>query len=439
MGTWNIDYSLPTTAIRISGNATVATDKVGGPRGEELVTRTAEATAEPIVIAARSTDAACQVAVKHGLLFQVSTNLAFTSDGRLTSASADSGGEVRELVSGVLTLGGAVASTLIAFAAQSLTIARHATDTRTATERAPADPVHARYAASHPIEAGLMVKYAQAVVALEDKLAGVILGTAGPTLDQNSLIETRRIETALTVARSHLARLTEQFQAWRASQVTSRQASYEYVIPIDELRDRVEFHPATKQLAVKSETLRQAWDTLGLVVELVDPAPAQAPQPPIPATMRGIWIRVPRRVQLRTWRRDLASDTAELVDRTSRLIVDEYSTLRKIEFKSSMWSRRTVAVTLTPEGGIASYEYAGEAAATAIGQALGDVPSKVSDGITQAVTAREKLAAPAAEKADKPAEPHRDELELVNLLAIEDFAKIGGIERIETPVGSRHR
>src|SRR5690349_7351997 len=100
MATWSLDYALPVSAVRLSGTRTVTTDRVGHG-GELSVAESAEGSAELIVIADER--APGQVRLKHGLLFQVNTGLAFTDDGRLAPA-AGAPADAVTLARGVLTV-----------------------------------------------------------------------------------------------------------------------------------------------------------------------------------------------------------------------------------------------------------------------------------------------------------------------------------------------
>src|SRR5688572_30451685 len=86
---YEIRYSLPISAVRISGTRTTTTDRGPNP-SQPVVSVSADSSVELKLIADRTTRSA--VRVKHGWVFQTNVNLVLSDDGRLTSAASESTG-----------------------------------------------------------------------------------------------------------------------------------------------------------------------------------------------------------------------------------------------------------------------------------------------------------------------------------------------------------
>ena len=101
MAEHNIRYALPITAVRITGTKTTITDQGPNPN-HPVVSVNADSSVELTLIA--DPTAQSTVRVKHGWLFQTNVSFALSDDGRLTSATSETTGEIGTLVRALLPL-----------------------------------------------------------------------------------------------------------------------------------------------------------------------------------------------------------------------------------------------------------------------------------------------------------------------------------------------
>jgi hypothetical protein len=130
-------------------------------------------------------------------------------------------------------------------------------------------------------------------------------------------------------------------------------------------------------------------------------------------------------------------DEADLVSIERRLVVDSRSQLTTVEFATSIWAKRKVAIKVGTVGGLSSYEYAADSTAGAVGKTLSELPANVASGLEQAAKLREdvsKLRDASAEEAltatERQLKQKQADLDLAGLTATEtDYAELEGLKQ----------
>jgi hypothetical protein len=424
-----------------------------------------------------------QATIAAGPMKNTNTSLAFTDDGRLTSASSETSGAAASLVKGVVTAGAAVAGFLVAggpgaavaaggirAATESLDLLalrmRPLTDGPEPAEREPQkDPVLAAYEAEHPQE-GLLLELATRQLAdAERQLLTALEAAVSGEPTRELLAKVRRHQEVLRLTREEFARLRRHFDVWRASKVTSRTERFERVLLLDDVwgwapelkNGQLDWKGAAPDLA------KQLWEEVGLLPtasEIAGVAPAsvapvggtpveETPDPAArkqPTRFEGVVVRRPRRVQVTLYRRTADRDWgAELVSSEVHDVVDGRSTTVEVPFRSSWWSKRRSAIELSESGTLATFEHTTTASAQAIGETLGELPASVLAGLEQAGKLRDQVAS--LQDKDREHELARlqrqvaikqEQLELAGLTATEaDFAELKRLEQQVTLLEKR--
>lgn len=380
----SITYSLPMSVVRVTGMRTTRHDSCLTKQPPPTTTAT---TALAVVADPSATSA---VQLHQGWLRQTQADLVLTDDGRLSSASSESTGDVGVLVKAVVS----TATTLygVARGAGMLTKMRADEDDEVPeVHMEPVDRSEQLYREAHAVQAALLESYQETVVTLENGLAGRLreLSTGIPTKDQ--LGELQRLQVALGEAHAQLGRLEQHFKVWRAAQVVEVVEKHQYDVPLDEAAAVAVTFDGRVTIPDSATESRKAWEALGIVVEARPEEAIAAATPGLPP-FRGVHVRQPRAVQIKTWRRsDTEESRAELVSVERRLVVDGGCRQTWFPFNTSIWAKRTTAVTFSAAGGLASYAYSGDSVAAALGKTLSDLPADVSDGLEQAGTIRTDL------------------------------------------------
>lgn len=407
MGDLPIQYRLPTTAVRFHGTATTVRDELDRilrDDGRIRDQRAVEAVAEAITIAdtVELTAVVEQRALKDG-----DVEIQLTRDGRLTSATSTSTGRAGTMLGTAVTLAGVAAGVALAGPA-ALPLA--AMTTRRLLQGLPsevieqageeeepgaADPVLEAYAREHPREAARLASLRAIVARTEHELVGDI-DRAGTAPTREALIAVRRRQAALAAARSELDRVQEHLRLWRASKLSERTEALERVVPLDTVRlagAAIRDGKLTLTGDASARTaVQQVWDELGLVAVIEDDPSTQQPTiHPTDKRIAGVWVRIPRPVLIATYRRrDRASDHAELVERTRMLVVDGRSRLDRIDFRSSMWAKRSIALDIGADGGVTRYASGATSSGASIADAIGAAPGAFVAGLGQVGTAAER-------------------------------------------------
>lgn len=457
MGSQEIAYWLPVSALRLTGTRTVTVDKVL----PDAKTSTSWASTAELHVVADQTGPQLLAKLHAGWLNNTNVELAFSEDGRLTSASSDTSGAAVPLVKGVVVAGAAVTGFLVAGgpgaalaaagairrADEALRLVELHLDPDAELEaaedtRAALDPVMAAYERDHRQEALLLELSTRQVGEAETYLAAARgEAIADPSLAK--LAELRRREEVLRGAREELSRLRRHFDLWRASKVSTHSEAFEHVVPLDKLWDPPPALAEGKLVwgGTAPERAQLLWQQLGLlpVVTTLDgaapPEPATAPT----GAYAGVYVRRPRRVQVTIYRRTSDGDgwSAELVSSQVHDVVDDRSEVAKVPFRSSVWSRRRTAIELSEAGTLVRFEHTTTASAQEIGTALVELPASVVSGLEQAGKLRDQL--DTLQDKDRELELARirrevamkkEQLELAGLTATEgDYAELKRLEQ----------
>jgi hypothetical protein len=370
MSETSITYHLPMSVVRISGTRTTTHDGCA----TQQPAPTTEASTSLLVVA--DPNATSQVQLHQGWFRQTQATLALTDDGRLSSASSDSQGEVGTLVKAVVSTAATVAG---AFAAGRSLF-------KSEVPEEPIDRAHTIYRTTHAVEAELLGTYTRAVVALETGLASHLEAMSNGVPTREELAELHRIEVALGHARAQLERLETHYKVWRAAQRVAVVEKHQYDVPLDEAAQVTVTFDGRVNVPDSARESRKAWECLGVVVEVrSEPTSGTPTRPTGLPPFRGVHLRQPRSVQIKTWRRSDADPTrAELVSVERKLVVDAASPRAWFTFNTSIWAKRKTATTVGATGGLSTYEYSGDSVGAAIAKTLADVPGGVADGLEQA-------------------------------------------------------
>jgi hypothetical protein len=456
--THEIAYWLPVSALRLTGTRTATVDKV---LSDAKSSTTWASTAELRIVADQA-GPQLQAKLQTGWLNNTNVELAFSEDGRLTSAGSDTSGAAVPLLKGVVVAGAAVVGFLVAGGPGAALAAsgaiRRAVDAlelvelhldpdadREAPEDAPAerDPVMVAYERDHRQEALLLELSIRQVGEAEKNLAAA-RGDAIAEPSFAKLADLRRREEVLRSAREEFGRLRRHFDLWRASKVSTRSETFEHAVTIDELH--WDPPPALvqgklvwgKTAPAHAQSLWQRFGLLPVATPLdgaASPEPAAAPT----SAYAGVYVRRPRRVQITIYRRTSEGDgwEAELVSSQVHDIVDGRSAVVQVPFRSSAWSRRRTVIELSEAGTLAHFEHTTTASGQEIGTALGELPASIVSGLEQAGKLRDQL--DTLKDKDRELELARtkrdvaikkDQLELAGLTATEgDYAELKRLEQ----------
>ncbi len=409
----DITYALPTSCIRIAGTITETTDRV-----LEQTTIIPEASATLHVHGVTRDQT---LRVKGGVLRDTTLKLELTNDGRLTSADAESVGQLGKVVLGVVGAGATVAGALTGLGgvAAALTAAAGAGAGR---EVAPANRpkatltdeqrVAAKYASEHEAIAGLRAVYAGLIDDTLKGIAQVAKEAADDTGERwEKISRLQRLERLLATLRAELAPLDEHFKIWRASTITTRVETHERCFSLDTLRDaklRVE-NGALTHAPDAHASVRFAWEQLGIAV--VIPEPAREAQVPLAEVRENaILTRVARRTSIAVYER--SGERAVLREQTPQLVVDAASETAVMKLGRSPWAKRSMKLGFSELGVVTSVASGSSSSAAAAADALGGLPGAVGGGLESASKIRTELASLRSAELDADAARAKKELEL---------------------------
>lgn len=336
-------------------------------------------------------------------------------EGVLVSSSIDSAGRAGKVLLGIVSVGTAVAGGLLgapgAFGALAGQFRVRGTTQLPETPTEDQDPVIAAYAIAFPD-----VYFARAAVAeLVQELAQRTTSAArdlaetdeGPEAT-DALHVLRARERALAFARSEAARLDAHFDAWRATTVSTRMATYELVIDLDEIRvaaveigadGRPQFPNSDPTIASSVARMKKIWGDLGVLV-LVD-GPRGKPQQLAEPIDNTLLVRVPRRVTLSLYTRaetDRGGPTptdaaAVLIDSRPYLVMDELCEIQAIRLRKSLWAKRTSSLAFSNIGALSGLATTQTAAAAALAETAQAIPGTIATSLEQSTRTYTDVAA----------------------------------------------
>ena len=259
-----------------------------------------------------------------GILKDSDASFTITEDGRFVGSKVSVTGVGTKLVTGlvgIVTTGLGIAAGVASKVAGAVAFATPAIGAP-AEEEAPADKA---YTDTFP-ELSTLRKRLRAAVATASTSkadAAAALASAAPTAIPAASAHLRASTLALDTLRSELERVDKHFAAWRATTMSSRVESYEFLLTIEELitagtyveGGQVKYQAPPDQFigpvheTSKAEAQR-LWNTLGIAVTVVDPlGPIKPPWANIPNELRssgsrGLVVHLPRTVTLDLYKQD---------------------------------------------------------------------------------------------------------------------------------------
>ena len=395
--TYTVPYLLPVTVVRFTATITTTVDSALGRTDRDVTTATAE-----LAVAGDVRDRYAAT-IRTGMFFDVTASITVADDERLSSASSDATGRLGQAVSSVLgtvaTVAGAAAGLGVRVAALA---PEHAAAFAETARAAGIDPVDAAYEVAHPDEHAQLAVYK---VLLRDVRAKIALAL-GQILAAETMVERGKAQAkhhSLVAARtdieSELNRMQALFDAWRAGtkKATTEQVVYE--VPVDELPAPADppSAPPSAPPSGLSPLAEKVWSELGMLVTVSDeeaPATAALSQPDgLLRSTEGIWTRVPRRVRWALWREHLGSEggaggapAAHIEKDGTSTVVDRKSRHLCVDFRRSLFSRRSVKATFSSGGVLTVLDVGATSTIADSAAAVSDATAKISAGLQNAGT-----------------------------------------------------
>ncbi len=429
--TYEIAYRLPVTKVRFTAVRTHGHDSVFETNPNELTS----AAAEMIVAADSRTE--FKATIETDWLFNVNTSLTLTDDQRLTSASGGSEGQLGVVTGGVLgalvfAAGVAVGvpewGALIGAATTRATSSDKREIVPSKKPEPPSDPVEAQYKSKKPEEYEQLVKYRELHATLEkEALRNAIDAVEKPAERPRLLAEARALERLQSRVDARLDRLKQLFQTWRATTLTTWTEDLTEDIAFDLLPSSANgaFDPAKLE-----DPLKQVWERFGLMVVALPGFPAPPDEGKGPArngTMGGIYERSPRQVTWKLWKKRGPNDPADMCIRTgTSLVCDAISPVGSLEFRKSMWAKRTMKATFGNSGSMSGIEVGSTSSLAGAAATIGALPGATTSALEEAskfgdqlATLRTKSLYQEADRAKKLLELKQTEVSSAGLAATE--------------------
>jgi hypothetical protein len=388
-----ITYHLPLSCVRVAATITETVDDFQAgepPERKPEATVTLEEVADATSLAATMTS---------GWLRDTSVAFRLSDDGRLVSSSVDSTGTLGKVLIGAITVASAAAGVIAARTPVSVL------DT-VAAPLSTEERVRQAYEKRFSDLVSLREHYVQQAGALDKLTAAAVgsLATAGDAGERKDAL--RKIQAyrgGSEIARAEIERLAAHFKTWRATTLKSRTEHRECLLSLDKIRrvavsqgangpefaavpapapdaqgEAAEGEAATAQKA--RDDARRIWDEYGVYVTVDGGATAAEPLPAI--IDDEILVRIPRRVTLSLFKRG-DGGAPELVDSRPHLVMDDACEVVAIQFRKSLWAKRSEAVEFSPNGALVGISTTRASAAAAISDAAQGMPGAVSAGLEQ--------------------------------------------------------
>ena len=339
----------------------------------------------------------CRLPLGRDFMRDKTFDLAFASDGRLTSSSATVSGVGASLIEAGVRVAGFVAATGMAALAKTVPPApppppkpRTFED---ALEQDNADLFNRRNA------------YRTAITNLQDALARNAQSVAANPATPGLLAEGRALQGTLERLRLEAEHVVAQVDAWLHTRFPSVSETHEFAIGTDDLKE-IPAADATIQVDINdlSPTMQQAAATLGVVVFRVadvEEAAASFTSEDLQQDV-GVWFRVARPTHLAIYDRELGDDGPFTRRRvTPEWVVDSYSRLGYLGFESGVFDKQTDSVEFGDAGTLSKLGSSDESAGRQLSAALAAAPGQLKESFDQAVAVVDsygKLRAAGAER-----------------------------------------
>lgn len=435
-----VEYWLPTSVLRVRGTVTRRSDGLFPKKAATAAVQaqlTLDTVADKEVPKGGAHPILCVARIRHGLLSDTNVHFELTDDRRLVTAGSDSAGQAGKVVLGVTGAAAAAASLAGGFAPGAVAGAAAAARAARDYERfAPSDEralrasieTDAKSDEERVAETAFLEEQPQAALArrhfrdlslrLLDQLGEALTAAekAGAVEERHrrALARVLSCQKALTVARAEVTRLDAIFEAWRAGKIDEAVERVELTVPI---ADVIAARPGAEAWGPQSPRVAELLQKLGIYAVAEDQE-AKIPSKAFDESVitldngrriaAGVILRQPRALTLAVyqytvndhsaaWSGDLEalpfplSADFRLVERKQIYVVDRDSRHEFVEFRSSLWGRKMVDISVSPLGGLRTYTAQSVSAAAAGAETAAALPSSVRGALDDAARMRSEL------------------------------------------------
>lgn len=408
MGTsYEIRYCLPVTRVRFTATRSCSHDALQDP---DVTKVEISSSAAELMVGADAREPILTAKIETGWVRNTSVSLTLTDDQRLNSVSDDSEGKMGSVATGVAGAMVFAAGALVPFAGGAAALASRVglvTGARyfdllgaevsiepvgRRKRRAPVDP-QAVYADQCPVENEQRLHYRELAARLRKQALTLAEEAVGAREPYELLGRLRVIRDLQAEVDANLQRLADHFKTWRSASLTTWTEDMVAELEFDAL-------PASDEGELAAEKLdgepKRIWETFGLMVaRLPGQPPAHAPS--LPGDIKGIrsngiWEREPYRVGWRLWKKDPKAGLACIRTGVSQ-VVDAHSACRFLEFRKSIWAKRTMKATFGAGGALSSFDVQATSSAAAAAQTAGSLPSTATAALKDAGSLSDEIAA----------------------------------------------
>ena len=408
-----VTYFLPRTMVRLQAHLVTVTDTLASPDvssdpsdpapasiGPTSTTRVDDWTAEVLTAA----DPACPrtVVLATSPLFDYGIKLSLTEDGRLTSASVDTTGQVGRVLASAAGLAVTLASAgSCAFSPRSGGILGDE-DAATATPADRTDP----YAQHRPQDAHrLAALTAQHIAAQQALHEARDLAIAGTT-DDSTWRDYQRLRRVADDVSTELDRAKALRDAWRRGTTTTVESVEVLTVSPADLPLLTRTGDAFVLTAASGAAASAAWrfyTRTGHVLAVVAPdttlaLPADIPTPASPqrdvTPGARLHLRRPRPLELATVHRD--GDAVVVTEVQRVLVMDAACEELVLPIRRSWLAKRRTSIDVSALGALVGVQWGGDSAAAGAASALSDAQAGALAALSSADKARAALGSLAA-------------------------------------------
>ncbi len=409
MGTsYEIRYCLPVTRVRFTATRSCSRDALQDPDVTKVEISTSAA---ELIVGADTRDPILTAKIETGWVRNTSVSLTLTDDQRLNTVSDDSEGQIGAVATGVAGAMVFAAGALAPFAGAPAAVASRAAGLAAGARyfdllgaelsvepggrrkrRAPVDP-QAAYADKCPIENDQRLHYQELAARLRKQALTLAEEAAGSHEPSDLLYRLDMLGRLQAEVDTNLQRLADHFKAWRSASLMTWTEDMVAELEFDAL-------PASHEGELVAEELdgepKRIWETFGLMVaRLPEEQPTHAPGWPGDVKgirSNGIWEREPYRVGWRLWKKDPKAGLACIRTGVSQ-VVDAHSACRFLEFRKSIWAKRTMKATFGSGGALSGFDVQATSSAAAAAQTAGGLPSTAAAALKDAGSVSDDIAA----------------------------------------------
>jgi hypothetical protein len=395
MSTTEVTYYLPKSVIRLSATVKTTTDELSS---DPIAPETSDWKAELLTVA--DNNRGRTVTLGTSWLFDYGIKLAMSEDGRMTSASLDSTGQLGTVLASAAGLAVSIASAatfglpgvlsrLVPGAGEAIT----REDLDGSTEE-PGDPVAHRYHEEHPEEFRRLTELKAEYTEAQDAVTAARRAhrkAAAATRDQ-AWRDYRQLIKAANDVSSELDRAKLMFTTWRASKQKTTEVVHECRLAVADL-PVLEHESLTLDYRMKegADPAEKFYAEVGYLVCLTERPPGGG-MIPAGATTSDARLSVvqPRAVTLVTVRKG-TDGNPQVTGYQRVLVVDEHCSEVSVPIRKSLFARRNTAVTLSELGALVGLELGGTSSAAGAAAAATGVRTEALAALESAEKARKSL------------------------------------------------